>query len=89
MTWFAPTPREIVALGGDLSVSCETCRMLRAPRGMAEELAAGRWAATPIDKLLFRCHVCGGRGKPLAKAPGNALLGRPQLWPPVDAEAPP
>lgn len=89
MTWSAPTPRELVQLRADLCVGCETCRVLRAPIRLAEDLAAGRWADTPIDKLIFRCHVCGAPGRPLAHAPGNLLVGRAQLWPPAEADAEP
>lgn len=84
MTWTAPSPREIRELGGDLTVVCETCRVVRAPLRLLEQLCDGRWAATPIDKLIFRCEVCGARGAPHSKLPGNALVGRQRLWPPAE-----
>jgi hypothetical protein len=83
----APTLGEILARDWSLAVSCERCRILTLVD--ARGLARGRPVATRIDALRFRCRRCGAAGAPIVDAPGNMLLGRPQVWPPVSDKGQP
>lgn len=75
----APTPNQIIALGGSFYLSCHQHLTLYP----LERLVAGGKGDMPIDQLTFRCSRCGGLGQPHAHGPGNALMGRKHLWPPM------
>jgi hypothetical protein len=78
----APTPVELIAKHGDLTISCGPCRVLRGPIGLLDNLVAAGYRDRPIDQIVFRCHACGAIGQPMSRGPGNLLMGREQLWPP-------
>jgi hypothetical protein len=77
----APTLAEIYLAGHDLSVECPRCRKLTDLN--VEGLALRRDEHRPIDRFRFRCRICRSVGQPIVTGKGNALLGRPRIWPPV------
>ncbi len=77
----SPTPTQILLADASISVFCPACRVLRAPKDLAFDLAVNGKGNVPIATLAFRCRDCGG--EPWVQGRGNSLLGREQLWPPT------
>lgn len=80
----APTCRKIVANGARYSLSCDPCRALKTREDLPARLIMSGRGDTPIDRLTFKCSKCGTPGQPMVTRPGNGLMGRERLWPPVE-----
>jgi hypothetical protein len=78
----APTATYIRAVEATLYLSCALCRSLRDMPGLVDQLLASGRGDVPVDRLNFKCSAHGLAGDPYVYGAGNALLGRPQLWPP-------
>jgi hypothetical protein len=79
----APTMAEIIARSAELSISCEKCRAIRSLHRLPADMVAAGRGDVAVDQLTFRCGRCKNIGQPYVAGPGNAFLGRAQLWPPV------
>jgi hypothetical protein len=78
----APTASYILANHCDLSIACDTCRVLRLVPGLAERIVASGRGDVPVNELRFRCEICGSLGEPWVRGAGNMMMGRVRLWPP-------
>lgn len=89
----APTLAELVDRRASISLDCPACRVLS---DLSLAQLCPRFAPdTRVDRIRFRCERmrkgqrCGERLQIIARGPGNALLGFPQIWPPTPAPAGP
>lgn len=83
MPTVAPTPSFILSAGFDLLISCEgRCNVLRLMPDLALALCTAGKGEVPVDRLKFRCTVCGSMGKPFVTAHyGQADDRDSRIWP--------
>lgn len=66
------TPSYLLSARYSLSISCDTCRVLRDVDLLALDLARGN---QPVSEMKFRCSVCKGNGEAIANRNLEAWVG--------------
>ena len=79
----APTASEILAANHDLSVVCDGCRLVVDMNWARRRIVQQGRGDVPVDQLMFRCPRCHKPGQARVRGDGDALVGRPALWPPA------